>query len=297
VAPDGRALAVLPGNPAQLAERAPGASFSAPVDLAGAADDTAVTLRADGAAIVAWGRDGAAPAQAQVRSALGAFGPPQALGALAGSGLGPGTVGVGVVSGSGEEYPLDDGGSLRTAFTGDGRPLITWTGSRTTSGFAARTVFATTLDGPAQALGGPLRDAGANAPVILASGAPGVAWSDDDDAGDGHVHVALEGAVAGSPPAFPHVTVGPPVKRALGRADPLVLRVRCAAACDVRAKLAPARAQSAFASRPRAGTTTLTLYSGHPIGPGVVKVDVLSGPPGATAVRSQTVRVRLSRKR
>src|SRR5262249_10501226 len=113
VAPDGRALVAVPGNPAQLAERAPGeAAFGAPGDLSSAANDTAVALRPDGAAIAAWGTDGGtAPAQAQVRSGPGAFGAPQGLGVVGAVSLG--TVGVGVVSGTGQEFPLDsEGGSL-----------------------------------------------------------------------------------------------------------------------------------------------------------------------------------------
>jgi hypothetical protein len=144
-----------------------------------------------------------------------------------------------------------------------------------------------------QIVSGPLRDADSVAPVVLDTGAPAVAWTDNGSA-SGRVHLAAEGA-ATVPVTAPRVRIGRPERTALHRADPLVIPVTCSAACDLRAS---ARGLTASASLTRAGTVKLTFRGGHgaaPARPAHVPVTVLSGAPGARDVQTQAIRPRLRR--
>ena len=87
-------------------------------------------------------------------------------------------------------------------------------------------------------LGAELRDVGSLTPLLLADGTAAVAWTDNgENERDGRLHLALEGAADAADPAAPRVRVLPPRNRVLKARDPLVLSVRCSAACDVRAAI------------------------------------------------------------
>jgi hypothetical protein len=288
VAPDGRALAVLPEFGRTLVlERPPGGAFAPVAKLAHLLDaQVTVALRPDGAAVVAWADFDTARVGAVRRDRPGPFGPPEPLGPEPEDPFGPD------LSVSVPGAPDDRAGrDIRAAFTADGRPLVTWGGSRTLGPLAWEAAQVAALPGPVQVLSGPLRDADAIAPVILPDGTTAVAWSDVARGGDALLHLALEGAAPAAAGPAPRVDIGRIRQVPHGLAVPF----SCSAACDVRASVPGGTA--AGASRTAAGSGRLTLDAQYkPImlqRRDAVPVGVLSGPPGAHTAGARTITARL----
>lgn len=321
VAPDGRALLAAAGeNEVRVAERAPGQGFAAPVHAGDAPDligvFPAVALRPDGGAVVAWQGFAEQAVSAVTRTGPGAFGGPLVLAhpqLLGGDPITSAllriflvTVG-GATTGASQLDPA--GADLRVALAPDGRAVVTWGGLRTRSGIStwvAARMAAFPLAGghlDAQVLGGPLRNAGSIAPVIVAGGAPAVAWT-DNAAGftgrTGRLRIALEGvAIAPDPPA-PKIAVGRPDRTVLGVDDPLELPVRCEGPCELRASVAGKLGAEGLTELERAGNTRLAIEPaiGTPIAPlrrGPVRVIVAYGAPGARRPLTKTVTFSLRR--
>ncbi len=231
VAPDGRALLALAGgNEIRVAERAPGQAFGAPVragdapDLLGVAPVAA--LRSDGGAVVAWQAVAAQSLTAITRTGPGAFGAPTVLARPQWLGPDPLTTALSRVLSTALDSSATDTepGAVRAVIAPDGRALMTWGGLRARSGITswlAPRMAALPLAGghvDVQALGGPLRDAGSIAPLLLASGAPAVAWTDNGpglSSPQGRLRLALEGVPTAPDPPAPALTVGSPRKTLL----------------------------------------------------------------------------------
>jgi hypothetical protein len=155
----------------------------------------------------------------------------------------------------------------------------------------------------AQALGGPLRDADSITPVVLASGAPAVAWTDNSplfSSGKGRLRLALEGVTTAADPPAPTLTVGAPRKTRLTVDDSLVLPFRCGGPCEVRASVAGPLGASGLTELAQAGSGRLDLEPslGAPIAPlrrGPVDVTVAYGAPGARSPATKQVTVTLQR--
>jgi hypothetical protein len=202
-----------------------------------------------------------------------------------------------------------DGPAPRAAVAPDGRAVITWGGLRTRSGITswlAPRIAALPLAGghlDAQVLGGPLRDAGSITPLVLATGAPAVAWTDNSpgfSSEQGRLRLALEGVTTAPDPPAPSVSVGSPPKTLLSVDDPLVLPIRCGGPCEVRASVAGPLGAGGLIERAHAGTAWLALVPalGAPIAPlrrGPVHVTVAYGAPGARNPRTKQVTVTLRR--
>ena len=199
---------------------------------------------------------------------------------------------------TGNGPPVDEQGSdLRATYASDGRVVLSWGERRDRNGvnwIAAHVATVAADDSySTQVVSGPLRDAGSIAPIVLPSGVPAVAWSDNGGI-DGRLHLAAEGAPA-APPAVPRVRIGSPEHAALRLRDPLVVPVTCSSACDLRATM---RGLTASASLTRAGTVKLRFLGAHPAAPphaARVPVVVLSGAPGARDAQTQVIRPRLRR--
>jgi hypothetical protein len=288
VAPDGRALAVVrERGRTRVLERPPGGAF------AGVAEFTntftvfgtpAVALRPDGAAVVAWQDSTDVQVFAIRRNGPGPFGRPEPVGGKPRSPFGPDLPRLDL------DAPTDvEGRGVRAAFTGDGRPVLTWADGSTTGTLDwARAMVAT--PGDVHALSGPLRDADSITPVILADGTAAAAWS-DGLAGDARLHLAVEGAPARAEPPVPRVEFGQ-IRRIPGG---LALPFRCSAACDVRATVPDS--VSGTRSLPAAGSARVRIVPTiSPImlrRPDSVAVDVLTGPPGARAAAARTLTAKL----
>jgi hypothetical protein len=98
-------------------------------------------------------------------------------------------------------------------------------------------------------------------------------------------------------PAAPELTVGAPRDRTLRPVQPLVLPVRCAAACDVRAEIA-GRVTAASAALARAGTAMLRFQpEARAVAPkrGTLKVRLSWSAPGAQTASARTVALRVRR--
>ena len=291
VAPDGRALAVVPESDVhtRIFERPPAGAF-APVGDIRLADtffgDLAFALRPDGGAIVAW-KDFDAQVRALRRDGSGAF--------HASEKVGPRPVrpfdtdspdDVGDAPGDAE------GRNLQATFAPDGRPVLTWSPAQTTGPLNWADAAVTTFGGDVQTLGGPLRDSDSIAPVILADGTPAVAWSDVSPGGDPHLHLAIEGAATAPEPPAPRVRLGRVEQ--LGKGG-LALPFRCSAACDVRASVSGG--SGGRQSLRAAGSGRLKIT---PVGQGIalrrpdsLPVQVLTGASGARSARRVTVTARL----
>jgi hypothetical protein len=321
VAPDGRALLALAGGgEVRVAERAPGQAFAAPAHAGDASDLVAVTpavaLRADGGAVVAWQGFVDQSVVAVTRTGPGAFAAPLVLARPQVAGGDPFTAALnriytltlGAINFGASLY--DSAASdLRAALAPDGRALLTWGGLRARSGIgswvAPRLAALPLARGhvDVQALGGPLRNAGSVTPLILASGAPAIAWT-DNDAGlapaGGRLHLALEGVTTGADPPAPKIAVGSPAKTVLSVDDSLRLPVRCSAACELRAAVVGRPGAEAATQRAHAGSAVLDFQPslGAPIAPlrrGPVRVVVAYGAPGAWNPLTKTVTVTLRR--
>jgi len=288
VAPDGRALAVIrERGHTRVLERPPGGLFARVAEFS----DTftlfgipAVALRPDGAAVVAWQDISHVEVFAIRRNGPGPFGRRERVGGKPQSPYGPELPAVD------ETAPTDiDGRGVRAAFAGDGRPVLTWAEGSTQGTLDwAKAMVAT--PGDVHAVSGPLRDADAITPVILADGTPAVAWS-DLSGHDARIHLAIEGAAAAPEPPAPRVTLGHVVRIHGG----LALPFSCSAACDVRATVPVS--VSGTRSLPAAGSGSVPIVpDSGPISlrrPDSVPVEVLTGPPGARAFATRTITAKL----
>jgi hypothetical protein len=290
VAPDGRALALVPESDARtrIFERPPGGTF-APIGSIAYADTffggLALALRPDGGAIVTY-KDYDDQVLALRRDRPGGFGPPEKVGPRPPDPSGPDSpIEVGDVPGDGE------GRDMQVAFAPDGRPVLTWSPSRTTRLFNWADAAVTAFGGDAQMLGSPLRDADSITPVILADGTPAAAWSDVSPGGDAHLHLAIEGLATAPEPAAPRIGFGRVTQLHKG----LVLPFDCSAACDVRATVPGG--SSGRRSLRAAGSGRLTIKADlEPMvltRPDSVAVQVMAGAPGARTVQAATLTAKL----
>jgi hypothetical protein len=270
VAADGRALALLPTPTGpQVAERPPEGAFGPAEALPGAADvadQVTVALSAGGGAIAAWRAAGGGAVRAATRGGPGPFGavttiaPPLLASERWLLGVLPSLFGVGTAS----YFPYSFSDPLKVATTGDGRALLAWGGASSFAGGAwlAPHVATVPLAGGAielQSLGGPLRHAAFVTPLLLAGGTPAVAWADDGSAGgSGRLQLAIEGAARSADPQPPRLRVAS-AGRALRAKDPLVLKVTCSAACDVRASVPSASDAEGTLSLAKAGSGWLSI--------------------------------------
>ena len=316
VAPGGRALLALAGgNEVRVAERAPGQPFGTPARVGDAPDllgvAPAVALRADGGAVVAWHALAAQSLTAITRTGPGPFGAPIVLARPQSLGADPLTTALSRILSSALASSATDTepGAPRAVIAPDGRALLTWGGIRTRSGITswiAAHMAAVPLAGghlDAQTLGGPLRDADSISPLVLASGAPAVAWTDnspESHVGQGRLRLALEGVTTAPDPPAPALTVGAPRKTLLTVDDPLVLPIRCGGPCEVRASVAGPLGAGGLTELAHAGTGRVDLEPslGAPIAPlrrGPVHVTVAYGAPGARNPLTKAVTVTLRR--
>ena len=152
------------------------------------------------------------------------------------------------------------------------------------------------------ALGGAVRIAEEQTPVLLADGSLAAAWTDSGPDGTlARLHLAREGTANAPEPAAPKVTFAAVGSHALKDADPLILRVTCDAACDVYAHITGDEETTAALSLPAAGSRRLELRStDHPIVPrggGKVRVVLRSSAPGAHRATARTLTLDLRRAR
>jgi hypothetical protein len=303
VAPDGRALLAAQGLDGLHAyERLPGqADFTrVPLPNVPYVLDLAMALNPDGGAVIAYRTDPWSTA-ALVRPASGAFREGGDITVRRVGNFGPieSAFASPLVSSLGTHAePPDDraGQDLAVALTPSGRILMTWVqdgeGERAASAYVARGTLTDGFGAPSR-VGGACRSATAARPLLFDDDILGVAWADDARVdtrqgglrrlGGGRAHVARDLASGGPPtsaPAAPRMSarlVGPPALRA---AEPLRVRVRCEAACDVRAvavaRMLPQPWWSSFEQRggarqvletsdalPAGGETTLRLDPGN----------------------------------
>jgi hypothetical protein len=311
-------LAFVSGSDVLVAERAPSGAFG-PATRVGNTDDAigvtpAAAVRADGAAIVAWNNQLAGDVQGVLRSQAGAFAAPVTLAKPSGlrlpkllldlyselfSAESPGEY---TTSAAG---PDDDGGGARALLTPDGRGAVTWTAPVNRDGVwqSLPLVATVPLTGGAPAVtafGTELREGQATTPLIAPGGTLGVAWADNGERADGRLHLALEGAAYGPEPAAPKVTVSAPKRRVLAADEPLRVRVRCSAACDVRVQVGDgALAPSDGFSLRRAGARDVRLSAYlEPLATlrgGPVRLRVRYGAPGARRAVAESTTYRLRR--
>ncbi len=128
-----------------------------------------------------------------------------------------------------------------------------------------------------------------------------VLWQDDLPQAPhrGRLHLAVEGAAPAPAAPEPVVHVARPRLRSLRYDAPLTLAVHCSSACDLRARVARHQDVDAQGSLPSAGTAQLRLTPLYePLAPakrGPIRIDVLSGPPGAAKAQRTTLRLSLRR--
>ena len=323
VAPDGGALLTHDGitlEPARLFERAAGAAaFGGRRELASAIPGTSAgtsnavpALRDGGAAVVAWRDDGDDNAVvAMTRPPGGAFGPPRVV---ARDDLR--AVELSETPAFSEQADL----GLSLALSGDGRAALAWSAPRRLPDTPAAPVAASgTLAegfGAAAVLGSPVRGIEGVTALVLAGGEPAVAWADNASAAiglgdstlesslrDGRFHLARAGAAAAPPARPPAVRLRAPRVQRLGREEGVRLRVRCAAACDVRAYLrgTDGLAVGKGASLPAAGARDLRVepaigtLATRRLRRVVVRVRVAA--PGSPVARTLRLPLRLIRRR
>jgi hypothetical protein len=192
--------------------------------------------------------------------------------------------------------------------TPDGRVLLTWSDLALRQGVwrIVPGIALVNFAGGARetsALGGAVRIAEAQTPILLADGSLAVAWTDSGPDGKlARLHLAREGTPAAPAPAPPKVTVAALGSGTLKDAEPLALRVTCDAACDVYAHIAGEEEISTAVSLAAAGSRRLELRPiDHPIAPrggGKVRVVLRSSAPGAqraTTARTLTLDLRRAR--
>jgi hypothetical protein len=302
VGADGRALVVFTTQDrVVVAERAPGGAFGPLTTLARSADPLGnapvAVLRPGGGAVVAWTSPSTAGLTVRTREQAGRFGRANEL-----------------------VYPKKlDGAALRiqerfvtsgrrdlarAVATADGRVMVTWGHMRRRDGVYRIVPGVGVIDFAGDAyevygLAGGLREVAEFTPVILADGSSAVAWSDNGENGAGRIHLARDGSPDAAEPPAPKVTVTPPRSLTLRDSQPLVLRVTCSAACDVRAQLADEPRVDASVSLSKAGSRRLVLSPyARPIAPrggGEVPILVRWSAPGARTIKARTLRVNVRR--
>src|SRR5262249_12587598 len=162
-----------------------------------------------GSAVVAWQKGSDLSAKAITRAGTGPFTAPAKVGPAAPigpidpivRGLGEFTAGA-LVSGSinaGDDQGLNH--AIRAPGAGGGRAVVTIYGYRSDAGIQGGGVRIATMPlaggVPVTAtLGDPMRENTSQVPVVLAGGAPAVAWADGASElakGDGRLRLAVEG--------------------------------------------------------------------------------------------------------
>ena len=300
VAPDGRALLAYEGDRTgvTVAGREPGAAdFGPPVSLPGAGSfaPVAIALAGDGAAAVAWRpvelRTGNG-VRVATRTPGGAFGAPRD----AAPGRPRDNSGAWSFFGGTDGAPQDDA-RLAVAIAG-ASVVLAWADTGQAGNAAVGALAGGAIE--RATLGGPVRTAVSLAPLALPDGRAAVAWADDALAfgqlatGQGRLHVSLAGAPAAADAPAPALTLARLARQRLYADDPIVLPVRCAAACDVRASISGGRIPAIVVrSRASAGRLRLRIY-----GDRLVKRDttartvtLLVSAPGSHATASRRVRV------
>lgn len=293
--PDGRAVVVKAnGGGVRVLERPPGsAGFTAPQVLndTGGPIDPAVAFGADGRTVVVWHEPFADTVTAVVREPGAAgFGAPIVVVPAPNDGR----FGFSLSDQTGpEELP-----NVQAAIASDGRVRIVWPHKR---GGVATATLAGAAVVERQVLGGRLRAAAGLSLLTLADGRSALAWTNHDDTSDdspARQHYAVEGAADAPMPVAPRITVGTPRRTALRPAEPLVLPIRCSAACDLSVTI-PNRAPYAVTrALTRAGTVDVEI---GPFGRalaaarGTTAVLIRSSAPGSRTVASKTARLRLRR--
>jgi len=293
--PDGRALVVKAnGGGVTVLERPPGSpGFTAAQGLndSGGPIDPAVAFGADGRAVVAWHEphDGTVGAVVREPGAPGFGTPIVVVPAPRNNGFG---FSLSEESGP-EELP-----NLQAAFAPDGRVRLAWPRK---GGGAATATLAGAAVVERQMLGGRLRGAEGLSLLTLADGRGALAWISHEDTSEdspSRQHYAVEGAAEATAPVTPEVTVGTPRRTALRPSDPLVLPVRCSAACDLTVTV-PNRSPFVVGhALARAGTVNVRI---QPFGRalaaarGTTAVLIRSSAPGSPTVASKTARLRLRR--
>jgi len=306
VAPDGRALIAYESEDTgvTVAERPPGEErFGAPASVVpgreSALGTVALALADGGAAVVAWHTEGlktSGGVRVSTRAAAGPFGAPRdvAPGRPLKFGFGES---FSLVTSSG---PPQDDPRLQAAIAGSGA-LLTWPEPSPGAVYGAAGALA---GGPftRAPLGGPVRPAVSLAPLVLADGRAAVVWADDDlelgvlPTGHGRLHLAAAGAPPAADAPAPRVTVLPQPRQTLRVDEPILVRLRCAAACDVHAATSHGRRSTEdVASRASAGRLTLKI-----VGFGLltrrttrVAITLRASAPGARTSRTQRIRVPL----
>jgi hypothetical protein len=287
VAPDGRALALVsePSN-AFVFERPPGGTFARVADLPDASFRSvpAAALRPDGAAIVAY-EDFDARVGVLRRDAPGPF-RREPVGPRPEDPFGPD------LAEFDDDAPDDYAGrDVRPALTPDGRAILAWAPAHTVGSLDWAAATVATLGGGVQTLSGPVRDTDAITPVILTDGTPAVVWADAAEGGSPLLHLAVEGAPAAPERQAPRVEIGHIRQIHHGLAVPF----SCSAACDVRAAVP----DEVFGRRSlrAAGSGLLKLVADdYPIllrRPDSVRVEVVSGAPGARTAARRMVAAKL----
>ena len=289
-----------------MAERLPGAGFGSALPV-GAADDPllvtpAAAVRADGAAAVGWVDLMDGRVLAVVRPGPGGFGQPVQLARRVP--LGIDRVLLDLFLGDSALEPEEDVQPVAVTFARGDRAVLAWAASAGRDGVfsIAPSVATVPLTGGAaqvEALGNGLRDVQGITPVVLADGAPAVAWIDEAAR---PLHLAVDGVddATEDGPA-PRVRIGAPRRRVVDADEAIELPVTCSAACDVRVSAGKgAWLTGTELSLQRAGTRALRIHpelapiarlDGKPI-----PVHVRFGAPGTLRPQSRTVMVRVRRR-
>jgi hypothetical protein len=273
-----------------------------------------VALAPDGGAVVAW-RDGYGDGvHAAARPPGGGFGAPVRLSSREASAFSS----FGALATSGGP-PVDDDDRIRVAAGAGGRGAVGWIESGTAFGAPASVRLAqrsgANFARPLR-IGSPVRDADRLVPW-LGLAEPAVVWTDNRTAagivdaypaGLGRLHLSRPAAPVANPPA-PDVRVRVP-RRTIYAADPLVVDLDCAAACDVRAAVLPRGGRrrtgeargGAIATGGRTTPGRLRLRAAPlsgaiaPRAGGVIRLVVRATAPGGREVERQALRVRVRRR-
>ena len=332
VAAGGAALLAHDGDAVvRLFERASGAPGFGParelgtVDMRGisSATEPALALRDDGAAVIAWREGGDEPGvRALTRLPGREFGPQrQVAPARRDRDFGGGFIAFGLLPDFDRAVaPADAEVRLRAVLSDTGRVALAWTARRGVPDAprAALGAAGTLQDGfgAPVVLGSPARAAAGVAALLLPGGEPAVAWVDnasgtsgfgfgdfEDPAGGGRIHLAHADAAAEPPAPAPQATLRARRLQTLFTDQPVRLKIRCAAACDVRAFVRRGGAVAAgvgVSAQARRWRTLVLRQSGFgdllPRRAGRITVRARISAPGSTASRVLRLRVRVARR-
>jgi hypothetical protein len=299
VGDDGRALLALPGDGVvRVAERAPGGRFGPPVALAHARGPLALAVAVGdaGRAAVAWYDFFGRSVGLVTRAATGPFGAPTLL--ARGHGISARlrvqeALLIALLSENDAAGPFDTG-FLALTLTSSGT-TASWLWAHQVRGVrsgAVRTAAVPAAGGVAEQslVADGLHDIEQLTGFPTADGDAGVAWLEPDA---GRVRAALPGVVPAADAPAPALHVDPPARHVVRFDEPLVLRVSCSAACDVRGQIG--RAGDGELSLPHGGRGRLEIR-GVQVAPRrarKVSVRLLYGAPGALHPRGRTLRLRL----